>query len=165
MHRNIFKALSLVFFFWLSTVSAQQDPQITHNMFDKFLYNPGVVGSQPAINLGLLHRSQWVGIDGAPTTQNLTVEAKIEALHGGLGLNIVNDALGPLSNKQATLSYAYQLMLNEKNQLGFGFSFGMMQYSIDPGGDGWVFPDGNNDASVAPVKFCGDWRSHSAPTE
>ncbi len=153
MHRNIFRALSLLCLLLVSTGSAQQDWQITHNMFDKFLYNPGVVGSQPAINLGLLHRSQWVGMDGAPTTQNLTVEAKIEALRGGLGLNIVNDELGPLSQKQATLSYAYQLRINETNQLGFGFSFGMMQYTVDPGSEGWVFPDadGQGDIAVPPA--------------
>ena len=99
---------SFFMLFCIGTAYSQQDPQITQNMFDKFLYNPGVVGSQPSINVGLLHRSQWVGVDGAPTTQNLTVESRIEALHGGIGLNVINDELGPLSTKTATLSYAYR---------------------------------------------------------
>ena len=132
----------------IGTAYSQQDPQITQNMFDKFLYNPGVVGSQPSINVGLLHRSQWVGVDGAPSTQNLTVESRIEALHGGIGLNVINDELGPLSTKTATLSYAYQLMLDEKNQLGFGFSFGMMQIGFN---EEWVTPDNTPDSSLPPV--------------
>jgi len=148
MHKIILRTLYLVFFLHTSLIFGQQDPQITQNMFDKFLYNPGVVGSQPSVNVGLLHRSQWVGVPGAPTTQNLTVESRIESLHGGIGLNVINDELGPLSTKTATLSYAYQLRLNENNQLGFGFSFGMMQIGFD---EEWITPDGQLDSSLPPT--------------
>jgi len=148
MYNTILQKLFLFFILNISFVIGQQDPQITHNMFDKFLYNPGVVGSQPSINVGLLHRAQWVGIPGAPTTQNLTVESRIEALNGGLGLNVINDALGPLSTKTATISYAYQLRVNETNQLGFGFSFGMMQIGFD---EEWITPDGQIDSSLPPT--------------
>ena len=148
MYKAIFKNSFLFFFLSVSLTFGQQDPQITQNMFDKFLYNPGVVGSQPSVNVGLLHRSQWVGVPGAPTTQNLTVESRIEALNGGIGLNVVNDALGPLSTKTATLSYAYQLRLNENNQLGFGFSFGMMQIGFE---EEWITPDGQIDSSLPPT--------------
>ena len=148
MYNTILQKLFLFFILNISFVIGQQDPQITHNMFDKFLYNPGVVGSQPSVNVGLLHRAQWVGIPGAPTTQNLTVESRIEALNGGLGLNVINDALGPLSTKTATISYAYQLRVNETNQLGFGFSFGMMQIGFD---EEWITPDGQIDSSLPPT--------------
>tara|TARA_Y100001934_G_C12318807_1_gene758974 strand:+ start:650 stop:1582 length:933 start_codon:yes stop_codon:yes gene_type:complete len=148
MYKAIFKNSFLFFILNVSLILGQQDPQITQNMFDKFLYNPGVVGSQPSVNVGLLHRSQWVGVPGAPTTQNLTVESRIEALNGGIGLNVINDALGPLSTKTATLSYAYQLRLNENNQLGFGFSFGMMQIGFD---EEWITPDGQIDSSLPPT--------------
>ena len=148
MHKIILQTIFLVFILNVVLVFGQQDPQITHNMFDKFLYNPGVAGSQSSVNVGLLHRAQWVGVPGAPTTQNLTVESRVEALNGGLGLNIINDALGPLSTKTATLSYAYQLRLNENNQLGFGFSFGMMQIGFD---EEWVTPDGQIDSSLPPT--------------
>ena len=148
MYKAIFKNSFLFFILNVSLTLGQQDPQITQNMFDKFLYNPGVVGSQPSVNVGLLHRSQWVGVPGAPTTQNLTVESRVEALNGGIGLNVINDALGPLSTKTATLSYAYQLRLNENNQLGFGFSFGMMQIGFD---EEWITPDGQIDSSLPPT--------------
>jgi type IX secretion system PorP/SprF family membrane protein len=148
MYKAIFKNSFLFFILNVSLTLGQQDPQITQNMFDKFLYNPGVVGSQPSVNVGLLHRSQWVGVPGAPTTQNLTVESRIEALNGGIGLNVINDALGPLSTKTATLSYAYQLRLNENNQLGFGLSFGMMQIGFD---EEWITPDGQIDSSLPPT--------------
>jgi len=148
MHKIILKTIFIFFLLNISLVFGQQDPQITHNMFDKFLYNPGVAGSQSSVNVGLLHRAQWVGVPGAPTTQNLTVESRVEALKGGIGLNVINDALGPLSTKTATISYAYQLRLNENNQLGLGFSFGMMQIGFD---EEWVTPDGQIDSSLPPT--------------
>ena len=148
MHKIILSTFFILLLLNVGLVFGQQDPQITHNMFDKFLYNPGVAGSQSSVNVGLLHRAQWVGIPGAPTTQNFTVESRVEALNGGLGLNIINDALGPLSTKTATLSYAYQLRLNENNQLGFGFSFGMMQIGFD---EEWITPDGQIDSSLPPT--------------
>ena len=49
---------------------------------------------------------------------------------------------------QATLSYAYQLRLNENNQLGFGFSFGMMQIGFE---EEWITPDGQIDSSLPPT--------------
>ena len=147
-YTSVYLAFSFFIIFCIGTTYAQQDPQITQNMFDKFLYNPAVAGVDPYINIGLLHRSQWVGVDGAPTTQNLTIESRVDALNGGLGLNIINDELGPLSTKTATISYAYQLMLDDKNQLGFGFSFGMMQIGFD---EEWITPDNTPDSSLPPV--------------
>ena len=70
---------SFLVFFCLSftCLLAQQDPQITHNMFNKFMYNPAVAGAYPELHATLLHRSQWVGIDGAPSTSNLNAHAYV----------------------------------------------------------------------------------------
>ena len=43
------------------TVSAQQDPQFTQNMFNKLANNPGFAGSRGVIATSILHRSQWMG--------------------------------------------------------------------------------------------------------
>ena len=41
-------------------------------MFGKFMYNPAVAGAYQNY-MQHTHRSQWVGIDGAPTTNNLNI--------------------------------------------------------------------------------------------
>ena len=41
---SFYTGLIFLMFFNFGSVFSQQDPQITQNMFDKFLYNPGVVG-------------------------------------------------------------------------------------------------------------------------
>ena len=95
---------------------SQQDPQITHNMFNKFMYNPAVAGAYPELHATLLHRSQWVGVDGAPTTSNLNAHAYIDRIKGGVGLNVINDKAGMFSAKTVSLSYSYQLGLGPDHQ-------------------------------------------------
>ena len=127
---------------------SQQDPQITHNMFNKFMYNPAVAGAYPELHATLLHRSQWVGVDGAPTTSNLNAHAYIDRIKGGVGLNVINDKAGMFSAKTVSLSYSYQLGLGPDHQLGMGLSFGFMQYGYD---GTWVTPDQTSDAFLPPA--------------
>ena len=140
---------SFLVFFCLSftCLLAQQDPQITHNMFNKFMYNPAVAGAYPELHATLLHRSQWVGIDGAPSTSNLNAHAYVGEIKGGLGLNVINDKAGMFSAKTVSMSYAYQLGLGPDHQLGMGLSFGFMQYGYD---GTWVTPDNTSDAFLPP---------------
>ena len=56
------------------TVSAQQDPQFTQYMYNTLNVNPAYAGSRGHLTALLLHRSQWVGVNGAPTTQVLAVD-------------------------------------------------------------------------------------------
>ena len=111
---------------------AQQVPQFSQNMFNKLANNPAIAGSSESINATVLHRSQWMGFDGAPTTLNLSVESPIDLLHGGIGLNIVSDQIAEYKNLGLQLSYAYQTDLGE-GQLGIGASGGMFQSGLDGG--------------------------------
>ena len=146
--RNIFfRTLLITCCLFCVSLFAQQDAQITHNMFNKFMYNPAVAGAYPELHATLLHRSQWVGIDGAPTTNNLNAHAYINQIRGGVGLNLVNDRLGAEKTTSVSLSYAYQLGLGSEHQLGMGLSFGLLQRGYE--GE-WVSPDGTSDASLPP---------------
>jgi type IX secretion system PorP/SprF family membrane protein len=144
-NNTFFKTILTLFFIVSTSLFAQQDPQITHNMFNKFMYNPGVAGAYPELHATLLHRSQWVGIDGAPTTSNLNAHAYVDVLHGGVGLNVLNDRAANLSMKTVSLSYSYQLGLGPEHQLGMGLSLGLMNYGYD---GPWITPDGTNDSAL-----------------
>ena len=56
---------------------AQQDAIYSQYMFNPFAINPAYAGSRNSISAVLLHRSQWVGIDGAPRTQTLAIHAPV----------------------------------------------------------------------------------------
>lgn len=121
--------------------SAQQDPQFSQNMFNNLAINPGYTGSNDAICATALHRSQWMGFEGAPTTMNLGVEGSVPMLHGGLGLNIVTDKIASNEFLGLGLSYAYRTSV-VGGDLGIGASLGFLQdgvegsqYNPESGGD------------------------------
>ena len=130
MKKTILVISLITLFFGVS--QAQQVPQFSQNMFNKLANNPAIAGSSEKVNATVLHRSQWMGFDGAPTTLNLSIESPIQILHGGIGLNIVSDAIAEYSNLGVQLSYAYQTDLGH-GQLGIGASAGMFQSGLDGG--------------------------------
>jgi type IX secretion system PorP/SprF family membrane protein len=112
------------------TVSGQQDPQFSQNMFNKLANNPGFAGSRGNISTSILHRSQWMGVEGAPSTQNFSIDAELPFLYGGVGLNIVKDNIAQFSNLGLQASYAYRTELGV-GQIGMGMSVGMFQSGVD----------------------------------
>jgi len=114
------------------TVSAQQDPQFSQNMFNKLANNPGFAGSRGNIATSVLHRSQWMGFEGAPSTQNFSIDAELPFLNGGVGLNVVKDNIAQFSNLGLQASYAYRTELGV-GQIGMGMSVGMYQSGTDGG--------------------------------
>ena len=117
----------------LITVSAQQDPQFTQNMFNKLANNPGFAGSRGVVATSILHRSQWMGFnDGgaAASTQNFSVDAELPFLYGGVGLNVVNDNIAEFRNLGLQASYAYRTELGV-GQIGMGMSVGMYQSGLN----------------------------------
>ena len=91
------------------TVSGQQEAMYTHYAFNTLSVNPGYAGSREALTLTLLHRSQWVGFKGAPTTQTFTLHTPIRDNEMGIGLSAMNDRIGPVNNSSFYLDYAYKI--------------------------------------------------------
>lgn len=132
-------------------LSAQQDVQFTQFMFNRLYYNPAVAGSGGAICVSGFHRSQWVGFEGAPTTQNVIANIPLNVLHGGIGLSIVNDEIGFFNNTSVELSYAYQFQL-ANGTLGVGLGASFLNKALDastwiPSDQGTIF--GDNDPFIA----------------
>jgi type IX secretion system PorP/SprF family membrane protein len=124
------------------TVSAQQDPQFSQNMFNKLANNPGFSGARGNISTSILHRSQWMGVEGAPSTQNFSIDAELPFLYGGVGLNIVKDNIAQFSNLGLQASYAYRTELGV-GQIGMGMSVGMFQSGVDGSDFNYAEPGDN----------------------
>jgi len=116
------------------TVSAQQAPQFSQNMFNKLANNPGFAGSRGVIATSILHRSQYMGFGdqggAAVSTQNFSIDAELPFLYGGVGLNVVKDNIAQFSNLGLQASYAYRTELGV-GQIGMGMSVGMFQSGLD----------------------------------
>jgi type IX secretion system PorP/SprF family membrane protein len=109
----------------LGKAQAQQDAMFTHYMYNTLAVNPAYAGSRDALTITALHRSQWVGFDGAPTTQTLTVHSPIANNKMGLGVSVVNDKIGPTAMKSIYADYAYKIQVSEKGKLAFGLKAGL----------------------------------------
>ncbi len=111
---------------------AQQDPQYTQYTFNPLVINPAYAGNREVTSILGLHRSQWVGLDGAPRTQNLTVHSPIGILGKvGLGLSIVNDALGPARETYFNVDFSYTVQTSLEGKLSFGLKGVLNMLDVD----------------------------------
>jgi hypothetical protein len=60
---------------------------------------------QEAFSIFALHRTQWVGLDGAPVTNVASVNTPLNESNLGLGVTIINDKIGPTTEIQFLLMY------------------------------------------------------------
>lgn len=103
------------------SASAQQDPQYTNYMYNTININPAYAGSRGALSIFGVHRSQWVGIDGAPTTNSFSVNTPLGDSKVGLGVSFVNDRLGVMDENTISIDFSYTIDLNDRDsKLSFG---------------------------------------------
>jgi len=108
---------------------AQKDPLYSQYMFNPMAINPAYAGTRNTISGVLLHRSQWVGMDGAPRTNSLAVHSPIKGKNFALGFNLLNDRVGPTTNNTLLGTYAYHLKLGQ-GQLSFGLRGGFYSMTL-----------------------------------
>ena len=112
---------------------AQQDPQYTQYMYNTLVVNPGYTGSTGGIEANLLHRSQWIGINGAPQTQSFSIHSPYSKLydHIGIGLSVVNDKIGPSNEVYTDANFSYTIVTGAEGKLSFGLKAGARVLNID----------------------------------
>lgn len=111
---------------------AQQDAQYTQYMYNTLSVNPAYAGSRGVLSLAGLHRSQWVGLDGAPTTQTFNFHTPV-AERVGIGLSIVNDEIGNGTNQDTYFdaAFSYTVPTSDEGRLSFGLKAGGHFLNID----------------------------------
>lgn len=142
-------------------VLSQQKPHYTQYILNQFILNPAISGIENYIDVKASHRHQWVGIQDAPLTTYFTVHGPIgkkdirttptsysipganprgkgywedyaaASPHHGIGLQVINDKTGPLSNFSAYGTYAYHLGLTPTMNISAGFGVGFNRFSLD----------------------------------
>lgn len=142
-------------------VLAQQKPHYTQYILNQYIVNPALTGIENYTDLKVSHRHQWVGIQDAPITSYLSVHGPIgksdyrktatsfdlkgenprgkryweeytaPAPHHGIGMQVINDITGPLSNFSLYGTYAYHLALSARTSLSAGFGVGFNRISLN----------------------------------
>ena len=123
--------ISILFLFTL-VLWAQQDVQYTQYMQNMSIINPAyTIGNTGTINIGILHRSQWVGVVGTPKSSSLFGQASINN-KVEVGLSFINDNIGDIvKENNIAANYAYKLDLGRENVLSLGLRVGVNFLDID----------------------------------
>jgi len=147
------KKLGCIIFLYLSVtwVSGQQLPIYSQYLYNKFLLNPAVAGSDGYTSLSLTAREQWVGYGGAPRTfsfsfqtRTLKKNSQIKSTSSdrrvfrpktdgkiGLGGYIFSDKNGLIQRTGFQFTYSYHMWIKNETQLSLGLAFTGYQYKIN----------------------------------
>lgn len=131
MKRNLSKLLLLLVLLIAASGYSQQDPQYTQYMYNPLVINPAYAGNRGVTSIVLLHRSQWVGLDGAPRTQNLSVHSPIGLGKVGMGFSLVNDVLGPARETYFNVDFSYTLETGAEGKFSFGLKGSLDLLDVD----------------------------------
>lgn len=123
--KRIFATVLMLVSFVVSIdkASAQQDAQYTQYMYNTQSINPAYAGSRDVLSVLGLYRSQWIGLEGAPTTGTFSIHSPI-GNRVSLGLNIVRDEIFISDETYVDLDFSYTLKVSEKANLALGLKVG-----------------------------------------
>jgi type IX secretion system PorP/SprF family membrane protein len=125
------KLFSFVLMFTAFVSYAQQDAQFTQYMYNTININPAYAGSRGALSIFALHRTQWVGLDGAPVTNAASVNTPLNESNLGLGVSIINDKIGPTTENTISADLSYTVPTSETFKLSFGIKATANFFNLD----------------------------------
>lgn len=144
-----------------SILLSQQKPHYTQYILNQYVINPAITGIENYTDIKASYRNQWVGLQDAPVTTYFTAHTPLgkkdyrqtatsydlpgenprgkryweeyltPSPHHGVGVQIINDVTGPLSQFSAQATYAYHLGLSPRTSLAAGFGVGLNRLGLN----------------------------------
>lgn len=122
-------SVALVLVLVVFSATGQQTSLNTLYNQNPYFINPAAAGVSGCFSAYVDHRNQWVGINGSPVRNALTVDARVFKKHG-IGLDASFYSAGLLSNFNTKITYAYHLSISEKSTFSAGLSVGIVQQNF-----------------------------------
>jgi type IX secretion system PorP/SprF family membrane protein len=134
-----------------SAAFGQQLPVYSQYLYNKFLINPAVAGSDGYTSVNLTAREQWIGYTGAPRTFSVSMQTRMMKRSYilkqtsvkrqiyrpksdgkvGLGGYVFSDKNGLIQRTGFQLSYAYHMWVQKGTQWSMGLSLTGYHYKIN----------------------------------
>lgn len=130
MIQNIKKIFTAITMLSVFSALAQQDPQYTQYMYNTLSVNSAYAGSLGHLAITGIYRTQWVGLEGAPSTQSFTLDTPI-GKNVGLGLSVVSEEIGPSEEQYIDANFSYTIQSGQTHKLSFGIKGGGRVINID----------------------------------
>jgi type IX secretion system PorP/SprF family membrane protein len=130
---------------------SQQLPLYSQYLYNKFLINPAVAGSDGYTSVNLTAREQWVGYSGAPRTFSFSMQTRLLKKGSsvkqnlfkrstfrpktdgkvGLGGYVFSDKNGLVQRTGFQLSYAYHMWVQNNTQFSMGLALTGYHFKIN----------------------------------
>ncbi len=111
--------------------NAQQDAQFTQYMYNTIAVNPAYAGSRGALSIIGINRNQWVGLEGSPTTQTLSINTPLRNDRVGIGFSFINDQIGFERSNYLYGDFSYSVPLSKTLTASFGLKAGASYFDLD----------------------------------
>ena len=121
------KILNIAAALLISYALEAQDIPYLHNV-DQYvnnglIINPAYAGSREALSTTIMHRSQWLGFEGAPVSQILATHTPLKNEKIALGLMFDNFTIPSIQYNSFYFNYAYRIWLKD-SRLSLGIKAG-----------------------------------------
>ncbi|RTY75176.1 type IX secretion system membrane protein PorP/SprF [Flavobacterium sp. LS1R10] len=125
------KIFLILLMFTAFTSYAQQDAQFAQYMYNTININPAYAGSRGALSIFAMHRTQWVGLDGAPVTNVASINTPLNNNNLGLGISFINDKIGPTNENTISADFSYTIQTSKTFKLSFGIKGTANLFNLD----------------------------------
>ena len=127
--RNFFAGLFLLSICSLGhRALAQQEAMYSQYMFNMLSVNPAYAGSRDVLSVTGLYRQNWIGIEGAPTTQTISADMPLNKERIGIGFQAFNDKVGETGSTGFYGNYAFRVKVSQSATLSLGLQAGVTNY-------------------------------------
>lgn len=123
---------------------AQQRPQFSQYMFNRYYENPAYGGLERSLSIYTSFRDQYSSFPGNPRTFYVGADMPFYLWNGAIGVTLFNQSSGLINNTNLRFSYNYVMGL-EFGFLSFGGRIGVDFINLD--GKKVVTPGGNYDGT------------------
>jgi type IX secretion system PorP/SprF family membrane protein len=132
MKKGIKKYFAALIIFLLCLGGKAQQLHFYSSWYDyAMLYNPSIVGNDYHVNVGLLHRTQFAGFEGAPVMNLILADGKLKKRTAYVGGFVSNQHKGIFTNTQAQAMYAHRFNLGERIYFKLGVSLGVLDQNLN----------------------------------
>lgn len=161
------KSISILLLISCLQLHAQQIPQYSQWFWHQFALNPAHAGIKKCEDIKTLFRTQWLGLDGAPSSGFVTFAAplkskqtKLLSPRHGLGGKFERDQIGAFTANRFNLSYAAHINFSTETRLSVGISAGFQQWIFDKAKSTTLVPDPSipeSNSGILPDASIGAW--------
>lgn len=121
--------ITLLLFCCSGIIFGQQQIQLSQFFADYSFFNPAFAGRNYQTDISVIHRQQWVGLDGAPVTTIAGANTRLLGGKLGVGINAFSDKIGAYNNAGVRIAFAGSKRMG-LNSFRFAIAPSFYSYSL-----------------------------------